>query len=90
MAAEPWSDETRFSRVDYRDVAKVAAIALTSDRVLYGTFELCADYFAQRAGAGLIATDCTAPMATSTIRSCRMNQTNEQTLTAAPAKIAHG
>ena len=40
--AEPWSDETRFSRVDYRDVAEVAAIALTEDRLLYGTFELCA------------------------------------------------
>jgi len=39
--AEPWSNETRFSRVDYRDVAEVAAIALTEDRLLYGTFELC-------------------------------------------------
>ena len=40
---EPWSTETRFSRVDYRDVAEVAAIALTEDRLLYGTFELCAE-----------------------------------------------
>lgn len=40
--AEPWSAETRFSRVDYRDVAEVAAMALTEDRLLYGTFELCA------------------------------------------------
>ncbi len=40
---EPWSNETRFSRVDYRDVSEVAAIALTEDRLLYGTFELCAD-----------------------------------------------
>lgn len=40
---EPWSDETRFSRVDYRDVAEAAAIALTEDRLLYGTFELCAN-----------------------------------------------
>jgi len=39
---EPWSNETRFSRVDYRDVAEVAAIALTEDRLLYGTYELCA------------------------------------------------
>lgn len=39
---EPWSNETRFSRVDYRDVAEVAAIALTEDRLLYGTFGLCA------------------------------------------------
>ena len=41
--AEPWSSETRFSRVDYRDVADVAALALTTDRMTFGTFELCAD-----------------------------------------------
>lgn len=46
--AEPWSCETRFSRVDYRDVAEVAAIALTDDRLLYGTFELCADGWLNR------------------------------------------
>jgi uncharacterized protein YbjT (DUF2867 family) len=40
---EPWSNDTRFSHVDYRDVAEVAAIALTEDRLLYGTFELCAE-----------------------------------------------
>jgi uncharacterized protein YbjT (DUF2867 family) len=40
--AEPWSPDTRSSRVDYRDVAEVAAIALTEDRLAYGTFELCA------------------------------------------------
>jgi uncharacterized protein YbjT (DUF2867 family) len=41
--AEPWSSETRFTRVDYRDVAEVAAIALTEDRLLYGTYQLCAE-----------------------------------------------
>jgi uncharacterized protein YbjT (DUF2867 family) len=41
VLAEPWSTDTRFSRVDYRDVAEVAAIALTGDRLLDGTFELC-------------------------------------------------
>lgn len=40
---EPWSNETRFTRVDYRDVAEVAASALTEDSLLYGTFELCAE-----------------------------------------------
>ena len=40
---EPWSAETCFSRVDYRDVAEVAALALTEDRLLFGTFELCAE-----------------------------------------------
>lgn len=53
--AEPWSCDTRFSRVDYRDVAKVAAIALTEDRLLYGTFELCAEGWLNRHDvAGLI------------------------------------
>ena len=41
--AEPWSADTRFSRVDYRDVAEVAALALTTDRLNFGTFELCAE-----------------------------------------------
>ncbi len=41
VLAESWSCDTRFSRVDYRDVAEVAAIALTEDRLLHGTFELC-------------------------------------------------
>ena len=41
--AEPWSIETRFSRVDFRDVAEIAAIALTEDRLTYGTYELCAE-----------------------------------------------
>jgi uncharacterized protein YbjT (DUF2867 family) len=41
VLAEPWSADTRFTRVDFRDVAEVAAIALTEDHLLYGTFELC-------------------------------------------------
>lgn len=40
---EPWSEETRFSRVDYRDVAEVAAVALLEDRLLFGTYQLCAE-----------------------------------------------
>jgi uncharacterized protein YbjT (DUF2867 family) len=43
VLAEPWSIDSRFSRVDYRDVAEVAAIALAEDRLLYGTFELCSE-----------------------------------------------
>jgi uncharacterized protein YbjT (DUF2867 family) len=43
VVAQPWSVETRFSRVDYRDVAEVAAISLTEERLLNGTFELAAD-----------------------------------------------
>jgi uncharacterized protein YbjT (DUF2867 family) len=48
VLAEPWSVDSRFSRVDYRDVAEVAAIALTEDRLLYGTFELCAQGWLDR------------------------------------------
>ena len=48
VIAEPWSNDTRFSRVDYRDVAEAAAIALTEDRLLYGTFELCAEDWLNR------------------------------------------
>ncbi len=48
VVAEPWSNDTRFSRVDYRDVAEAAAIALTEDRLLYGTFELCAEGWLDR------------------------------------------
>jgi uncharacterized protein YbjT (DUF2867 family) len=53
--AEPWSNETRFSRVDYRDVAEVAAIALTEDRLLYGTFELCAEGWLNRHDVAALA-----------------------------------
>jgi uncharacterized protein YbjT (DUF2867 family) len=42
VIAEPFSKKARIVRVDYRDVAEVAAIGLTEDRLNYGTFELCA------------------------------------------------
>lgn len=43
VLAEPWSNQTRISRVDYRDVAELAARALIEDTYLNGTFELAAD-----------------------------------------------
>lgn len=45
---EPWSPDILFSRVDYRDVAEVAAIALLEERLLFGTFELCAEGYLNR------------------------------------------
>jgi uncharacterized protein YbjT (DUF2867 family) len=57
VLAEPWSTETRFSRVDYRDVADVAAIALTESRLLYGTFELCADGWLNRHEVAALASE---------------------------------
>lgn len=41
--AEPFSNTVRLARVDYRDVAEVAAEALTGDRLAFGSFELAAD-----------------------------------------------
>jgi uncharacterized protein YbjT (DUF2867 family) len=38
----PYSKSAKASYVDYRDVAEVAALALISDQLGYGTFELCA------------------------------------------------
>ena len=38
----PYPNDKRASYVDYRDVAEAAAIALTNDKLDYGTFELCA------------------------------------------------
>lgn len=48
VLAEPWSNDTCFSRVDYRDVAETAAMALTGDKLLYGTFELCSEGWLDR------------------------------------------
>ena len=48
VLAEPWSDDTCFPRVDYRDVAEAAAMALTKDKLLYGTFELCPEGWLDR------------------------------------------
>ena len=39
---EPFSRKAKIAWVDYRDVVEVATIALTDDRLAYGTFELCA------------------------------------------------
>jgi uncharacterized protein YbjT (DUF2867 family) len=58
--AEPWSVDTLFSRVDYRDVAEVAAIALTEDRLLYGTFQLCAEGWHNRTDVAAIMSDVVA------------------------------
>ena len=40
--ALPYSTETKACYVDYRDVAEAAALALTTDTLDFGTFELCA------------------------------------------------
>lgn len=57
VLAEPWSTDTRFSRVDYRDVAEAVAIALTEDRLLYGTFECCAEGWHDRTEVAAIISE---------------------------------
>jgi uncharacterized protein YbjT (DUF2867 family) len=57
VLSQPWAIETRFSRVDYRDVAEVAAIALTEDRLVFGTYELCAEGSHDRAEVAAIISD---------------------------------
>lgn len=55
--AEPWSADTAFSRVDYRDVAEVAAIALTEDRLDDGTYQLCAEGHLDRTAVAALISD---------------------------------
>jgi uncharacterized protein YbjT (DUF2867 family) len=59
VLAEPWSTKTRFSRVDYRDVAEAAAIALTEDRLLGGTYELASDGQLDRHGVAALISQVT-------------------------------
>ena len=53
--AEPNPVDRRIARVDYRDVAEVVAIALTEDRLAYGTFELCSGGMLTRREIGAMA-----------------------------------
>lgn len=57
MFAEPYSADVPVTRVDYRDVAEVAAIALTEDRLRFGTFELGADGSLDRHGVARLMSD---------------------------------
>ncbi|MBD6620822.1 NAD-dependent epimerase/dehydratase family protein [Komarekiella sp. 'clone 1'] len=44
----PYSKQAKASYVNYRDVAEVVAIALTEEKLDYGTFELCASGMVNR------------------------------------------
>jgi uncharacterized protein YbjT (DUF2867 family) len=62
--ALPYSKHAKASYVDYRDVAEAAAIALTSDRLDYGTFELCDAGMVDRVElAGLMSEALDSPFA---------------------------
>jgi uncharacterized protein YbjT (DUF2867 family) len=66
----PWSKQSAMTYVDYRDVAEVAALAFTDDRLSYGTFELAAggmidrirlaELFSAASGASITAEDVPA------------------------------
>lgn len=57
ILAEPFSKIARIARVDFRDVAEVAALALLEDRLVFGTFELCADGMPNREDIARIMSD---------------------------------
>ncbi|MFN7025830.1 MAG: NmrA/HSCARG family protein, partial [Pseudorhizobium sp.] len=45
---EPFPKDTRVARVDYRDVAESAAIALTENKLAFATLELSAGMFSRK------------------------------------------
>jgi uncharacterized protein YbjT (DUF2867 family) len=53
----PYSKQVRVCYVDYRDVAEAAALALTGDKLDYGTFELCAEGMVNRIELALLMSD---------------------------------
>ncbi|OCP04240.1 MULTISPECIES: NmrA/HSCARG family protein [unclassified Ensifer] len=66
--AEPFPKTARIARVDYRDVAEVAAIALTEDRLAYATLELCSEGRHNREEiAGMMSEALSRPIAAGTI-----------------------
>ena len=62
--ALPYSKTAKVCWVDYRDVAEVAAMAFTSDRLSRGTFELCAPGLVDRVQmAGMVSDVLGRPVA---------------------------
>lgn len=55
--ALPYSETAKVCWVDYRDVAEVAATAFTSERLSYGTFELCAPGLVDRVAMAAMVSD---------------------------------
>ena len=55
--AMPYSASSKMCWMDYRDVAEVAAVAMTGAELSYGTFELCAPGLLDRSGVAAILGD---------------------------------
>lgn len=75
--AEPYPSDARIARVDYRDVAELAAIALTEERLAFATLELAAGMYsrndiaaaaAQVLGRPVEAAECTFDQWVDTVR----------------------
>ncbi|MGY6271405.1 NmrA/HSCARG family protein [Achromobacter denitrificans] len=60
---EPFPKDARVARVDYRDVAEAAAIALTEDRLAFATLELCAGMFSRMDIAAALSAELGYPVA---------------------------
>ncbi|MCQ1856215.1 NmrA/HSCARG family protein [Neorhizobium galegae] len=60
--SEPFSKTAKLARVDYRDVAEVAAIALTGPRLSYATLDLCAGMYSREDIVSLMAGELGRPI----------------------------
>jgi uncharacterized protein YbjT (DUF2867 family) len=60
--AEPFPTDVRIARVDYRDVAEVAAIALTEARLDFATLHLSAGMFNRAEIAAMISAELGVPI----------------------------
>ncbi|MDT4842270.1 HpnA: hopanoid-associated sugar epimerase [compost metagenome] len=60
---EPFPKHTRVARVDYRDVAETAAIALTQDKLAFATLELCAGMFSRMDIVAALSEELGSPIA---------------------------
>ncbi|HEY9274175.1 NmrA/HSCARG family protein [Achromobacter sp.] len=60
---EPFPEDTSIARVDYRDVAEIAAIALTGDRLAFATLELCAGMYSRRDIVAALSAELGSPVA---------------------------
>jgi uncharacterized protein YbjT (DUF2867 family) len=60
--SEPFPSGVRIARVDYRDVAEVASIALTRDDLAYATLDLCAGMYSRVEVARVISEELGRPV----------------------------
>ncbi|MDE3774422.1 NmrA/HSCARG family protein [Sinorhizobium meliloti] len=59
---EPFPKDIKIARVDYRDVAEVAAIALTEDKLAFATLELAAGMFSRNDVVAAISAELGRPI----------------------------